>query len=72
MPSAVTMLRRFAPCHAPGQAAMAPSRMVSDASGTISASVASWASPSPWHSGQAPAAVLGENASASSRDMPRG
>ena len=66
----VTMLRRLAPCQAPGQAAIAPSRMLSDGSGTSRSSVTSCTTPSPWHRGQAPAAVLGENASASSRAAP--
>ena len=56
------MSRRFLPCQAPGQAAIAPSRMLSDGSGTSDASVTLWRVPSPWHSGQAPAAVFGENA----------
>ena len=60
------MSRRFLPCHAPGHAAMAPSRMLSEGSGTREDSVTVCAIPRPWHSGQAPAAVLGENASESS------
>ncbi len=58
------MLRRFAPCQAPGHAAIAPSRMLREGSGTISSSLTSCSSPRPWHRGQAPATVLGENASA--------
>ena len=54
IPSPLTMLRRLAPCQAPGQAAIAPSRMLSDVSGTSSSSVTSCTTPSPWHRGQAP------------------
>lgn len=61
------MSRRFLPCQAPGQAAMAPSPMESAGSGTRDCSVTRWTVPRPWHSGQAPAAVLGEKASESSR-----
>ena len=43
----VTMLRKLAPCQAPGQAAMAPSRMLRLGSGTRSSSVTSWTTPSP-------------------------
>ena len=39
------MSRRFWPCHAPGHAATARSRMVSDGSGTSSASVTRWTTP---------------------------
>ena len=66
------MSRRFLPCHAPGQAAMAPSRMLSEVSGSSDASLTVCAMPSPWHSGQAPAAVLGENASESKDAAPDG
>ena len=66
------MSRRFLPCHAPGQAAIAPSRMLSEVSGTSEDSVTVCAIPRPWHSGQAPAAVLGENASESSWLAPSG
>ena len=66
------MLRRLAPCHAPGQAAIAPSRMLSEVSGTRRSSATSCTTPRPWHCGQAPAAVLGENDSASSRPLPFG
>ena len=59
------MSRRFWPCHAPGHAATARSRMVSDGSGTSRSSVTRWALPRPWHSGHAPTAVLGENQSES-------
>ena len=61
------MSRRFLPCQAPGQAAMAPSRMLRLASGTSSGSVTVCEMPRPWHTGQAPVAVLGENASESRR-----
>ena len=44
------MSRRFWPCQAPGQAATAPSRMVSDGSGTRVCSVTWWIRPRPWHS----------------------
>ena len=47
------------------------SRMVSDGSGTIVPSVTRWIRPSPWHSGHAPTAVLGEKASESSRSVAR-
>ena len=66
------MLRRFAPCQAPGHAAIAPSAMLSDGSGTIRSSATSCTTPRPWHSGQDPAAVLAENASAGSRETPAG
>ncbi|MCY1235427.1 hypothetical protein D9M72_480420 [compost metagenome] len=66
------MSRRFLPCHAPGQAAMAPSAMLSEVSGTREDSLTVWAMPRPWHTGQAPAAVLGENASESSCAVPSG
>jgi hypothetical protein len=59
------MSRRFCPCHAPGQAAIARSRMLSDGSGTSVSSVTVCTLPSPWHSGQAPTAVFGENQSES-------
>ena len=58
------MSRRFCPCQAGGHEAMAFSRMVSDGSGTISASVTSYTWPSPWQRGQAPCGVLGEKSSA--------
>lgn len=60
------MSRRFLPCHAPGQAVIAPSRMLSDGSATSVSSVTVRATPTPWHSGHAPATVLGEKASESS------
>lgn len=66
------MSRRFLPCQAPGHAAMAPSRIVSDGSGTSDRSVTVCATPRPWHTGHAPAAVLGEKASESSRPWPAG
>ena len=66
------MSRRFLPCQAPGQAAIARSRMLSEGSGTSESSVARCTRPSPWHSGQAPATVLGEKASESSRPAPGG
>ncbi len=66
------MSRRFLPCQAPGQAATAPSRMLSDGSGTSVCSVTSCTVPSPEHSGHAPAAVFGEKASESSRCAPGG
>ena len=72
IPRPLTMLRRLAPCQAPGQAAIAPSRMLSDVSGTSSSSVTSCTTPRPWQRGHAPAAVLGEKDSASSRSTPGG
>ncbi len=72
IPRPLTTLRRFAPCQAPGQAAIAPSRMLSEGSGTSRSSATSCTTPSPWHSGHAPATVLGENDSASSRAAPGG
>jgi hypothetical protein len=66
------MSRRFWPCQAGGHAAMARSRIVSDGSGTIEASVASMIRPRPWHVGQAPCGVLGEKSSACSMSSPRG
>ena len=66
------MLRRLAPCQAPGQAAIAPSRMLSDGSGTSSSSVTSCTTPRPWQRGQAPATVLGEKASAARWSAPAG
>src|SRR5919112_2122153 len=60
------MSRRFWPCHAGGQAAMARSRMVSESSGTIDRSVASYTRPNPWQVGQAPCGVFGEKSSACS------
>jgi hypothetical protein len=63
------MSRRFWPCQASGHAATAPSRMLSDGSGTSVSSVTRWIRPRPWHSGQAPTAVFGENASESSRSV---
>ena len=59
------MSRRFWPCHAPGQAATARSRIVSEGSGTSVSSVMWCTVPSPWHSRQAPTAVFGENQSES-------
>ena len=59
------MSRRFLPCHAPGHAATAPSRMLSPGSGTREGSVTSCTVPRPEHRGHAPAAVLGEKASES-------
>ena len=59
------MSRRFCPCQAPGHAATARSRMLSDGSGTSVSSVTRWIFPSPWHSGHAPIAVLGLNQSES-------
>ena len=38
---------KFLPAHAPGQAAMAPSSMESEGSGTMEASVGSWTTPVP-------------------------
>ncbi len=58
------MSRRFWPCHAGGHAAIARSRIVSESSGTIDASVASTTRPRPWHVGHAPCAVFGEKSSA--------
>jgi hypothetical protein len=66
------MSRRLLPYQAPGQAAIAPSRMLSDGSGTRESSVTRWTRPRPEHSGQAPAAVLGEKASESSLAAPGG
>ena len=51
---------------------MAPSRMLSDGSWTADDSVTVCAMPRPWHRGQAPTAVLGENESDSSRGAPDG
>ena len=61
------MSRRFLPCQAPGQEAIAPSAMLLAGSGTSDASVTWWICPWPWHSGQAPATVFGENESESRR-----
>src|SRR6478735_3592131 len=58
------MSRRFCPCHAGGHAAMALSRMLSDGSGTIEASVTSNTCPRPWQCVHAPCAVFGEKSSA--------
>jgi hypothetical protein len=66
------MSRRFCPCHAPGQAATAPARMLSDGSRTIDASVASYTRPSPWQVGHAPSGVFGENDSAYRMPRPGG
>ena len=55
-----------------GQAAIAPSRIDSEGSGTSSSSVVRCTRPRPWHSGHAPAAVFGEKASESSRGAPGG
>src|SRR5665647_3354954 len=61
------MSRRFFPCHAPGQAVMAPSRTLSAGSCTSEDSLTVCAVPRPWHCGQAPIAVLGEKESDSRR-----
>ena len=66
------MSRRFLPSQAPGQEAIARSRMLSEGSGTIDCSVARCTRPRPWHSGHAPATVLGEKASESSRSRAGG
>ena len=66
------MSRRFLPCQAPGQAAIAPSRMLRVGSGTREPAVTVCAMPSPWHCGQAPAAVFGEKESDSRRTAPAG
>ena len=58
------MSRRFWPCQAGGQAAIARSRMVSESSGTIGFSVTSNTRPRPWQCGQAPCGVFGEKSSA--------
>ena len=58
---------KFLPSHAPGHAAIAPSSMDSDGSGTIDCSVGAWTVPVPWQVGHIPAAVLGEKWSESSR-----
>lgn len=71
-PSASRMSRRFLPCQAPGHAAIAPSRIDSDGSGTMSSSLVRCICPSPWHSGHAPTAVFGEKASESSCSAPGG
>ncbi|MDI2021155.1 hypothetical protein PJL18_01673 [Paenarthrobacter nicotinovorans] len=51
---------------------MAPSLMLRDVSGTRDSSLTVWATPRPWHSGHAPAAVFGEKASESSWLAPSG
>ena len=66
------MSRKFLPSQAPGQAATAPSRMLSDGSGTTEDSLTAKVTPTPWQCGQAPAGVLAENASESSRSAPCG
>jgi hypothetical protein len=66
------MSRRFCPCQAPGHAAMARSRIVSESSGTIDRSVASYTRPNPWQFGQAPSGMLGENDSAYRSGWPGG
>ena len=66
------MSRRFLPCQAPGQEAIAPSAMLREGSGTREASVTSCSTPSPWQTGQAPTAVLGEKASESRCSSPGG
>src|SRR5680860_692196 len=66
------MSRRFLPCHAPGHAVTAPSRMVRLGSRTRESSVTVCAVPSPWHAGHAPIAVLGEKESDSSLAAPSG
>ena len=71
-PSASRTSRRFFPCQAPGHAAIAPSLIDREGSGTSSSSVVRCTRPSPWHSGHAPAAVFGEKASESSRSAPGG
>ena len=71
-PRTVSTSRRFFACHAPGHAAIAPSRMVSDGSGTRLDSVTVCATPRPWHCGHAPLTVLRENESESSRGAPTG
>ena len=43
---------------------MARSRIVSEGSGTMEASVTSYTRPKPWQRGHAPSAVFGENDSA--------
>jgi hypothetical protein len=60
------MSRRFCPCQAGGQEAIARSRMLSAGSGTIAASVTSYTVPRPWQVGQAPCGVFGEKSSANS------
>ena len=71
-PSSRATARRFFPIHAPGQAAIAPCGRSASGPGTSRRSVTSCATPSPEQVGQAPAAVLGLNASASSRGAPAG
>ncbi len=66
------MSRKFLPSHAPGHEAIAFSRMDSVGSGTRESSVARCTRPRPWHSGQAPAIVLGEKPSESIRGAPAG
>ena len=66
------MSRKFLPSQAPGQAATAPSRMLSEGSGTTEASLTSNVTPTPEQRGQAPAAVAVEKASESSRSAPGG
>src|SRR3546814_8112323 len=58
------MSRRFWPCQAGGQGAIARSRMLREGSGTMMASVTSYTWPRPWQVGHAPCGVLGEKSSA--------
>ncbi|KWV69664.1 hypothetical protein PFLmoz3_06263 [Pseudomonas fluorescens] len=58
------MSRRFWPCQAGGQEAIARSRMLREGSGTMMASVTSYTWPRPWQVGHAPCGVLGEKSSA--------
>ncbi len=64
MPIDTRMSRWFCPPQAVGQAATARWRMVSESSGTIDRSVTAYTRPTPWHCGQAPSGVFGENPSA--------
>ncbi|MGP9683211.1 hypothetical protein [Brachybacterium sp. AOP3-A1-3] len=57
------MSRKFLPSHAPGHAAIAPSAIESESSGTIEDSVGSRSTPAPWQRGQAPSGVFGEKKS---------
>src|SRR4051794_29291860 len=66
------MSRKFLPSQAPGQAATAPWRMLSDGSGTTEDSLTANVTPTPWQCGQAPAGVLAEKASESSLSAPSG
>src|SRR3546814_5090948 len=58
------MSRRFWPCQAGGQEAIARSRMLREGLGTMMASVTSYTWPRPWQVGHAPCGVLGEKSSA--------